>query len=274
MDSKKVGSFICSLRKEKLMTQKELSNKLNVTNKAVSKWETGEGYPEITTIPVLAEILGVTTSELLNGERSTQENNDADSAMTIIKETTKSYYDTSIKIRRIAIMTTAIISILSVFVCFLCNYLVNNIISWSLYVAGALIVAWSAAIPIIKINKLKEFIALSGFTITLIGYLFLIEYLSPAKGWVIPLALPITILSAVALGIILFMFIYTRIHRIYCIAISIFIFGVIVNICIGKIVNLFLGKAGLNNVSTFATALASIFIIIVLIMVKYIRRDY
>lgn len=41
MDSKRVGSFIASMRKQKSLTQKELAEKLNVTNKAISKWETG-----------------------------------------------------------------------------------------------------------------------------------------------------------------------------------------------------------------------------------------
>jgi len=69
MDSKKIGAFIACLRKEHSMTQKDLAEQLNVTNKAVSKWETGEGYPEITIISALAEVLGVTTDELLKGER-------------------------------------------------------------------------------------------------------------------------------------------------------------------------------------------------------------
>lgn len=68
MDNKKVGLFIAIQRKQKGMTQKELAEKIGVTNKAISKWETGQGYPEITTIYTLAEILGISTDELLNGE--------------------------------------------------------------------------------------------------------------------------------------------------------------------------------------------------------------
>lgn len=70
MDSKQIGSFIATLRKEQGMTQRELANKLNITDKAVSKWENGDGYPEITIVPALAEILGVTTDELFRGERA------------------------------------------------------------------------------------------------------------------------------------------------------------------------------------------------------------
>lgn len=69
MDSKKIGTFIAVLRKEKCMTQRELADQLNITDKAISKWETGEGFPEITIIPALAEILGVSVDELFKGER-------------------------------------------------------------------------------------------------------------------------------------------------------------------------------------------------------------
>lgn len=68
MDNKKIGIFIAIQRKQKGMTQKQLAEKLGVTNKAISKWETGEGYPDITTVPALAEILEVTTDELLSGK--------------------------------------------------------------------------------------------------------------------------------------------------------------------------------------------------------------
>lgn len=64
------GDFLYELRKEQGMTQAELADKLGVTNKAVSKWETGEAMPETGLLLPLAEIFGVTVDELLNGRRS------------------------------------------------------------------------------------------------------------------------------------------------------------------------------------------------------------
>lgn len=69
MDSVKIGKFIQQLRKERNMTQQELAEVLNVTNKAISRWETGEGFPEITLLPSIAEVLVVSVEELLNGEK-------------------------------------------------------------------------------------------------------------------------------------------------------------------------------------------------------------
>lgn len=66
----KFAEFLYTLRKEKRLTQSELAEKLGVTNKAVSKWETGESYPETAQLVPLAAILGVTVDELLKGERA------------------------------------------------------------------------------------------------------------------------------------------------------------------------------------------------------------
>ena len=70
MDAKKTGELIAALRKEKGWSQTELAERLGVTNKAVSRWETGRGYPDVELLPLLAKELGVTISELLDGERA------------------------------------------------------------------------------------------------------------------------------------------------------------------------------------------------------------
>ena len=68
MDAKKTGALIAERRKALGLTQKELAGRLMVSDKAVSKWETGAGYPEVTLLPLLAETLGITVDELLAGE--------------------------------------------------------------------------------------------------------------------------------------------------------------------------------------------------------------
>ena len=70
MDAEKFGAFIAAARKEKNMTQKALAERLHVTDKAVSRWERGLGFPDIHTIAPLAETLGVGLLELLHGERA------------------------------------------------------------------------------------------------------------------------------------------------------------------------------------------------------------
>ena len=70
MEKKTIGQFIATLRKANGMTQKELAEKLNVSDKAVSRWERDESAPDLSLIPVIAEIFGVTSDEILRGERA------------------------------------------------------------------------------------------------------------------------------------------------------------------------------------------------------------
>ena len=69
MDKRTMGSFIAALRRSKGMTQRELAQLLHVSDKTVSRWETGESAPDLALIPAIAEIFGVTCDELLRGER-------------------------------------------------------------------------------------------------------------------------------------------------------------------------------------------------------------
>lgn len=69
IDKKHFGNFIAELRKEKGITQKELAEELFVSDKAVSKWECGLSMPDITLLKPLAELLGVTVTELLECRR-------------------------------------------------------------------------------------------------------------------------------------------------------------------------------------------------------------
>jgi len=69
MDQVKIGKFISSLRKEKGYTQEQLAEKLNVSNKSISRWENGNTMPDLSLIPKLCEILGISINELLSGER-------------------------------------------------------------------------------------------------------------------------------------------------------------------------------------------------------------
>lgn len=69
MEKKSIGSFIAALRKASGLTQRELAERLNVSDKAVSRWEREESLPDLSLIPAIAEIFGVTADELLRGER-------------------------------------------------------------------------------------------------------------------------------------------------------------------------------------------------------------
>lgn len=69
MTKKSIGQFIAALRKANGMTQREVADRLNVSDKAVSRWERDECAPDLSLIPAIAEMYGVTCDELLRGER-------------------------------------------------------------------------------------------------------------------------------------------------------------------------------------------------------------
>ena len=69
MDQEKIGKFISALRKQQGLTQEQLGEKLGVTNKTVSRWETGKYMPDLDKLQDLSAILGISVNELLAGER-------------------------------------------------------------------------------------------------------------------------------------------------------------------------------------------------------------
>ena len=70
MDNVKTGKFIAEYRRSLGLTQQELADRLNLSNKTISKWESGAGCPDIANLSELAKVLGVTADEVLNGERN------------------------------------------------------------------------------------------------------------------------------------------------------------------------------------------------------------
>lgn len=90
MDKEKTGQFITELRKDKGLTQKQLAELLNVTDKAVSKWERGLSFPDISMLEPIAEVFGISIMEILAGRR--QDENEiltVEEARRIIKESVR-----------------------------------------------------------------------------------------------------------------------------------------------------------------------------------------
>lgn len=74
MNQTEIGKFIAKCRKEKKLTQAQLAEKLNITDRAVSKWETGKSMPDSSIMLELCKILEITVNELLSGEKVEIEN--------------------------------------------------------------------------------------------------------------------------------------------------------------------------------------------------------
>ena len=112
MNNKKTGQFIAALRKELGYSQKDLAEKLNITDKAVSKWETGRSAPDVSMLLPLSEVLGVSVTEILKGERICEEEIHTASNEMIVKTLKKSKSKVMI----------AAISVLVVLIGLICSY--------------------------------------------------------------------------------------------------------------------------------------------------------
>ena len=115
MNQEKIGKFIQELRREKDLTQSELASKLNVTDRAISKWENGRGLPDLSLIKPLCEELDISINELLSGEKLSKKEYNEKLEENI--ENTIIYSDTKIKsfkgkIKIILIVLITIISII------------------------------------------------------------------------------------------------------------------------------------------------------------------
>lgn len=87
MDLKKIGNFIASCRKEKKLTQEQLASKLNISDRAISKWERGLSLPDASIMIELCEILGINVNELLSGEKISKDNYDKKAEKLLVEMT-------------------------------------------------------------------------------------------------------------------------------------------------------------------------------------------
>lgn len=212
MNNKKIGNYICTLRKKKNLTQKELADQLGVTDKAVSKWERGAGYPDISMLKPLSDVLGTTVNELLEGENLEQ-------GEAINKESINNALEYANKIislmkyskgKMIAALL-AISLLLAIFTCVIVNVAVNHQLSWSFIVLGACIMGGSLFIPPLLNRKRGFIISLCFLTILIMPLLGIIQAFTSnweatfeRSGWLWSMAFPITLTWLVILWLIVF----------------------------------------------------------------------
>ena len=119
VDAKKFGEFIAQCRKEKDMTQADLAIKINVTDKAVSRWERGRGFPDINTLEPLACALGISVLELMKSEKITTDAVTSKEATEVVTDTLNVAKQQRKQERKNAISILGILFVLVIFVLFL-----------------------------------------------------------------------------------------------------------------------------------------------------------
>ncbi len=117
MDQLKIGKFIAQMRKEKGLTQRAIAEKLLISDKTVSKWECGDGLPEVSLMMPLCELLGITVNELLSGKRlstSEYQQNAEENILKLIKEKNEAKFRLILEVIVIFLTLLASVSLIMV----------------------------------------------------------------------------------------------------------------------------------------------------------------
>ncbi|MGR4009934.1 helix-turn-helix domain-containing protein [Leucobacter sp. 1207-22] len=179
------GRFVSEHRKSQGLTQRDLAEALHVTESAISKWERGLSYPDITVIPSLSRALGVSADELM----SASEDHDAREE----KREARSYR----KWRSAILWTTAVAYATTIVTCFIVNISVSHRLDWFWIVLAAVALAASlTTLPLFNLPA-KGWIVLGSATVSLLVLLGITALTAGAGAW-----LPIT-LTAILLGLVI-----------------------------------------------------------------------
>lgn len=176
MDYNEIGIFISQRRKEKNLTQKDLAKHLNITDKAVSKWERGLSCPDITLLTPLAEILEVSVSEILSGKQEQPPTPEIEKSIgKALDYSTESVTLKYKKIRFICFLAITLSWLIGAMVSILCDYLIFKELSWSLIVLASLVFSYPPMLPFFSDKENKVSKSLIIITIVTIPYLFILS---------------------------------------------------------------------------------------------------
>lgn len=238
MNNENMAVFISELRKSKNMTQKQLANKLNITDKAVSKWERGAGYPDITLLTSLADILGVTVTELLNGRRNSEIITESNAIIEdVIEYADKVTNENKKNFRSIASFVLTMTFLSSILICIICNLAINRTLSWSNYPTASLIFAWLIFIPFLKFKKHGITLSLLSLSIFIVPFLFVLGQIIGNEKTMISIGVPTSLLSIVFIWIAFYILAVLKINYWYSASIILIIsipYSILINFVIAK----------------------------------------
>ena len=192
MDSEKMGAFIAELRKEKQMTQRELAEKLCITDKAVSKWERCLSLPDITLLTPLAQVLGVSVGELLEGEKEKSDRNDVANTLDYAHKAMKN------KVRSFRNIAAAVFSaalLIGIIVCGICDLAISGGFTWSLFPVSSAVFAWAVLFPVIKLGVKGVPVSLAALTVFIVPFLVVTDMLT--EGDIMAVGLPVAAIGIV-----------------------------------------------------------------------------
>ena len=175
MNQTEIGKFIAKCRKEKKLTQAQLAEKLNITDRAVSKWETGKSMPDSSIMLELCEILGITVNELLSGEEVSMENYEkkADENLLALKRKDENNMTKNVIIS----MLFSVTLLIGIMVCIICDVAITGKLTWSLIAVSSIVFTWMISFPSIIFGKKGTAVSFISLSVFIIPYLYLLSNL-------------------------------------------------------------------------------------------------
>lgn len=241
MDNGKMGQFISELRKSHQMTQKELAAKLNITDKSVSKWERGLSCPDISLLSPLSDILGITTNELLNGERNGvgAANVDA-SIVNVLQYANKEVKSKTKSIQNICAIVFSILLLLGIIVCAICDVAIFGDFTWSLIPISSIIFTWLSFFPVIKYGGKGIVGSLIALSILLVPFLYVLNNLIKINDMILPIGIRMSVISIVYLWAVFALFKILKSRTLIASAISLLLvipMCFLINFTLSRIIN-------------------------------------
>lgn len=219
MNENRIGQFIAELRKEKKITQKDLATQLHITDKAVSKWERGLSCPDIVLLTSIADILGVTTSELLNGEKNSSV--DAETTVdNILNYAEKTVNKKIITIQNIVAISFSLVLLLGVITCSICDMAISHGFTWSLYPISTSIFVWLISIPVIKFGKKGIMYSLISLSVFIIPFILVLNAIIEGKTLLVPIGIRMSLIAVVFLWLVYLIFRFLKNRILVATAIS------------------------------------------------------
>ena len=219
MNENRIGQFIAELRKEKKITQKDLATQLHITDKAVSKWERGLSCPDIVLLTSIADILGVTTSELLNGEKNSSV--DAETTVdNVLNYAEKTVNKKIVTIQNIVAISFSLVLLLGVITCSICDMAISHGFTWSLYPISTSIFVWLISIPVIKFGKKGIMYSLISLSVFIIPFILVLNAIIEGKTLLVPIGIRMSLITVVFLWLVYLIFRFLKNRILVATAIS------------------------------------------------------
>lgn len=169
------GKFIAGCRKEKGLTQAQLAEKLSITDRAVSKWETGKCMPDSSIMLELCRILDVSVNELLSGERIEMDNYDEKVNENLIE--LKRRDENNMSKNTIISIVYTVTMVIGILVCCICDAAISGALTWSLITLSSILITWIASFPVILLGKRGILIAMVSISIFIIPFMYILSIL-------------------------------------------------------------------------------------------------